>query len=127
YGWRYSRLPLATLPITLRIPSAYGRVAATRSCALRILLTATFSIALVILRVLLILPILLFISLPPAMTVSPFHSTNGVASHPHCLPGLSCLEFFNGSFERRLDLVVVVTGFIDISHQLSVFSFHKSD
>ena len=54
-------------PMTRRMRCAYGRVARMRSCALRILLAATISMALVIFCVLLKLAILTRISLTPAM------------------------------------------------------------
>src|SRR5688572_19194556 len=56
--------------MTLRIFSAYGRVARMRSCALRILLAATISMALVIFCVLLKLAILTRISFTPGMAAS---------------------------------------------------------
>src|SRR3954470_9392002 len=54
----------------LRILSAYGRAARMRSCALRILLTETISMALVILRVFSTDLILVRISFPTAMAGS---------------------------------------------------------
>src|SRR5438128_11273899 len=57
-------------PTTLRILSAYGRAARIRSCALRILLAATISMALVIFCVFLMLAIFVRISFAPAMVVS---------------------------------------------------------
>src|SRR3990172_5203747 len=67
YGCLYSGCAFARWPITLRIFAAYGRAARTRSCALRILLVATISMARVIFCVLFTLLILVRISFPLAI------------------------------------------------------------
>src|SRR5215467_8329802 len=75
-GCLYSGLARDRCATILRILSPYGRIWRMRSCALRILLAATISIALVILRVLCTLLILMRISLALGMTISAVRSVS---------------------------------------------------
>src|SRR5690606_34338794 len=86
-------------PITRRMRSAYGREARMRSCALRILLAATISMALVIFCVLLKLAILTRISFTPGMSLS-------VAVDRYVPASISARlgEFFAALLQRRFVL-----------------------
>src|SRR5580693_7644013 len=64
--------------MTVRALAAYGRAWRMRSCARRILLAATISIALVIFCVLLTLAILLRISLVPGIACVPSVGAGGL-------------------------------------------------
>src|SRR5690606_26721639 len=136
----YSGLALATWPITARIRCEYGLPTRMRSCALRILLAATISIALVIFCVLLMLDICVRISLAPAMRLpQPFialtqeKQTNqrlyraGIARLQaiparNQLPGLRRLELRNRRLEAGFDVFVPIAARHDLFHQIADFA-----
>ena len=82
-----------------------------RSCALRILLAATISIARVIFCVFLMLRILERISLAPDMWID--------------LPAQFGFKIFNDHFELFSNVIVVVAAFIQFFHKIVMISMRK--
>ncbi|BAK13270.1 hypothetical protein PAJ_3190 [Pantoea ananatis AJ13355] len=102
--------------------SAYGRLAAMRSCVLRILEAATISIALVIFCVFFTLPILVRISFAPAISFSSKPCGLPFQTSRQTLPGLGCFKRFEEAFQLLFDIVIEVTRLVDFSHQLGVIA-----
>src|SRR5690606_15460933 len=96
---------------------AYGLDAAMRSCALRVLLAATLSLARVIFFVLWTLAILVFTSFAPAINASSLQQLPG-------LPGLGRLELLDRRLDASFDVAVVVALLVDLVHQRFFFAVH---
>src|SRR5690606_3203852 len=92
-----------------------------RSCALRILLAATISMALVIFCVLLMLAICVRISLAPAIDYSLLNRSNRRAAITAALGsvGLGRLELLVQCLELAFDLVIPVAGGHDVLHRVA--------
>src|SRR5690606_19424884 len=96
---------------------AYGLDAAMRSCALRILLAATISIARVIFFVLWTLAILVFPSFAPAV------NSSSLRQLPR-LRGLGRRELLDRSLDASLDVADVVALRVDLVDDRFFFVVH---
>src|SRR3990170_2558470 len=134
-GCLYSGCACARWPMTLRSLSAYGRAMRMRSCALRILLAATISMARVIFCVFCTLLILVRISLPMAIESVPGCKFQVARAHHEgfpchlllvtcCLPCGVSLEVIESGAQLFLEVVAVLGLGVDLVEQRAVLGLH---